>query len=126
MQLLRSNNRILRDYETNREVLLLKSVLNMDFERYDNIKYGIYELEFKDKNGICKYEFSSDGILRRYNENIDTFKFEYSNLEYELQNGNTGMVTNFSFDIKIHKYILPFSFYKEYQSVEKVNNCIFR
>lgn len=126
MQLVYSNKRILRDYDRNLEVLQLKSILNTDFERYNRIEYRIYELKFSDKNSTCMYEFSDIGILRRFNENIDTFKVEYSNIEYELQHGNTGMVTQFSFDIKIHDNILPYSFYKEYQSEEKVNNSIFR
>ena len=126
MQLASSNKRILRDYDKNQEVLQLKSILNTDFERFNQIEYGIYELKFSDKNFTCLYEFSDIGILRRFNENIDTFKLEYSNLEYKLQHGNTGMVTHFSFDIKIHNNILPYSFYKEYESEEKVNNSIFR
>jgi len=126
MQLFSSNKRILRDYDKNYEVLQLKSILKIDFERYNQIEYRIYELKFSDKNTSCLYEFSDIGILRRFNENIDTFKVEYSNLEYQLQHGNTGMVTRFSFDIKIHNNILPYSFYKEYQSEEKVNNSIFR
>ena len=103
MQLVSSNKRILRDYETNQRVLQLKSILNTDFERYNHIEYGIYELELKDKGGICKYEFSSDGIIRSYRENIDTFKVEYSNLEYKLQYGNTGLLTRLSFDIKLQR-----------------------
>lgn len=126
MQLVKSNNRILKDYTKNQEILQLKSVLKTDFERYNHIEYGIYELEFKDKNEVCKYEFSSDGIIRRYQENVDTFKIEYVNLEYQLQYGNTGMVTHLSFDIKWHQTVLPFSFYKEYQSEETVNKKIFR
>ncbi|MCB2196758.1 MAG: hypothetical protein KQH79_12925 [Bacteroidetes bacterium] len=126
MQLAKSNSRIIKDYTRNQEILQLKSVLNTDFERYNHIEYGIYELEFKDKKGVCKYEFSSDGIIRRYQENIDTFKIEYINLEYKLQHGNTGMVTHLSFDIKWHQHVLPFSFYKEYQSEETVNKKIFR
>ena len=125
MQLFQSNKRILRDYDKNHEVLQLKSILNTDFELYNEIDYRIYELRFRGKNTSCLYEFSDIGILRRFNENIDTFKVEYSNLEYKLQHGNTGMVTNFSFDIKIHNEILPYSFHKKYQSHEQVNNSIF-
>ena len=125
MQLVSSNQRILRDYDKNLEIIQLKSILNTDFERYNQIE-RIYELKFSDKNTSCLYEFSDIGIIRRYNENIDTFKLEYSNLEYELQNGNTGMVTHLSFDIKIHDNILPYSFYKEYQSEQKVNKFIFK
>lgn len=126
MQLAASNKRILKDYEKNQEILQLKSVLNMDFEKYNHIRYGIYELEFKDKNGICKYEFSSDGIIRSYHENKDTFRVEYSDVDYKLQNGNSGMVTHLSFNIIWHQSVLPFSFFKEYQSEEKVNQNIFR
>lgn len=126
MQLVGSNNRILRDYEKNQEVLQLKSILNTDFERYNHIEYRIYELKFSDKNSTCLYEFSDTGILRRFNENIDTFKLEFSNLENELQYGNSGMVTHFSFDIKLHNNVLPYSFYKEYTSNENVNSLIFK
>ena len=126
MQLVSSNNRILRNYDKNQEILQLKSILNTDFERYKHIEYRIYELKFSNKNTTCLYEFSDVGILRRFNENIDTFKVEYSNLEYILQHGNTGLVTHFSFNIKIHNNILPYSFHKEYLSAEKVNNSIFR
>lgn len=126
MQLVSSNNRILRDYDKNYEVLQLKSILNTDFERYNTIEYRIYELRFSNKNATCLYEFSDVGILRHYNENIDTFKLEYSNLEYELQYGNTGMLTQLSFDIKIYDNTLPYSFYKKYESDQKVNNSIFR
>ena len=126
MQLVSSNKRILKDYDTNQRTLQLKAILNNDFERYHTIEYGIYELEFKNKNEVCEYEFSSDGIIRRYQENIDTFKLDYSNIEYKLQHGNTGMVKHFSFEVKLHKQTLPFSFYKEYQSEEKVNSTIFK
>ncbi|HAF29360.1 MAG TPA: hypothetical protein DCG75_09975 [Bacteroidales bacterium] len=126
MQLVSSNNRILHDYDKNQEALQLKSILNTDFERYNHIEYRIYELKFSDKNSTCMYEFSDIGILRRFNENMDTFKLEYSNLEYELQHGNTGMVTHFSFDIKLHNNVIPYSFYKEYPSFENVNSSIFK
>lgn len=125
-QLVSSNKRILRDYDKNREIMQLKSILNTDFERYNRIEYGIYELKFNNKNSSCSYEFSDVGILRRFNENIDTFRVEYSNIEYQLQHGNAGMVTQFSFDIKLHHNVLPYSFYKEYRSEEKVNNSIFK
>ena len=124
-QLSRSNQRIIRDYDKNLEILQLKSILNTDFERYNRIEYGIYELKFIDKNSTCLYEFTDVGILRRFQEKIDTFKVEYSNLEYQLQYGNTGMVTHFSFDIKAHNDILHYSFYKEYEVEAVVNNSIF-
>ena len=126
IQLVSSNKRILKDYGINQRALQLKAILNTDFERYNKIEYGIYELEFKDKNAVCEYEFSSDGIIRKYQENTDTFNLDYSNIEYKLQYGNTGHVTHFSFEIKLHKQVLSFSFFKEYQSEEKVNNIIFR
>jgi len=125
-QLNRANNRIIRDYNTNEEILQLNYVLSNDFNQYPQIEYSIYELNFLDKDRKCTYEFSSYGILRKFQEKTDTFKLEFTDLDYQLQNGNTGMVTYFSFTVKWHKQLLPFSFYKEYHNQEKVNNVIFK
>ena len=125
-QLSQTNRRIIRDYDKNAELLQLKSVLNMDFERYDNIEYSIYELNFYNRTGKCNYEFTDFGILRKYREKIDTFKLEYSDLEYELQNGNTGMLIQLSFNIKYHNEKLPFTFYKDYLNENSVNKVVFR
>ncbi len=125
-QLTQTNQRILKDYDTNAELIQLRSVLNTDFERYDNIEYSIYELRFKNKTSECIYEFSDVGILRKYQEKTDTFALEYSNLEYKLQNGNTGMLTHLSFNVKYHKEILPFAFYKDYQNESNINKQVFK
>ncbi len=124
-QLTLTNQRILKDYDTNAELIQLRSVLSTDFERYNNIEYSIYELRFKNKTKECIYEFSDIGILRKFQEKTDTFAFEYSNLEYKLQNGNSGMVRNLSFNVNYHSETLPFAFYKDYQNESNINKQVF-
>jgi len=124
-QLSNTNIRILRDYDKNTDLLKLKSILSTDFERYETVEYSIYELNFKNQDSECIYEFTDFGILRRYQEKIDTFKLKYSDLEYEKQYGNTGMVTELSFSVQFHKEDLPYVFYKEYLNESKINKQIF-
>jgi len=124
-QLVHTNRSIEKNYNRNTELLQLKSVLSTDFERYENVEYSVNELYFQGRNNRCYYEFTDFGILRKYQEMVDTFKFEVIDLEYVLKNANSNKITKFTFNIKFYKNILPLTFYKDYNNDNNINNILF-
>ena len=125
-QFIQVNRKITKDYASNADLVQLKSVLNIDFEASEHIEYSLFDLNFKRQNTSCRYEFTDFGILRKSKDKIDTFRFEYSNLDFERENGNIGKLTKFSFDVKYNGKDFPFVFYKNYSNESKINKQIFR
>lgn len=126
LQLSRSNQRILNEYDENQKLVLFSSIMHNDFDKFEKAEYSIYELKFSENERVCIYEFTDFGIIRKTEELTDTFKMEYQNLDYRLQHGNTGLLTNLSFEIKYMKNVIPFNFYKEYNTADKVNYSIIK
>jgi len=126
LKLSKSNQKILQEYDDNLQILQFSAIMNNDFDKFEKAEFSIYELKFSDYNSSCLYEFTDIGIIRKTEELTDTFKIEYQNLDYRLQHGNTGLLTNLSFEIKYLKNVIPFSFYKEYNTADKVNYSIIK
>ena len=124
LQFSQSNQRILNEYDENQKLILFSFIMHNDFDKYEKAEYLMYELKLTNNNSSCLYEFTDMGIIRRTGEQTDTFNLEYQNLDYKLQNGNTGFLTNLSFELKYKQNIIPVIFTKDYSNADKINSLL--
>jgi prepilin-type N-terminal cleavage/methylation domain-containing protein len=108
------------------QVLWIQKLLSKDFD----VAYKIIKkndgLELSTHNGIIKYTFEKEVIVRdQASLKVDTFKFVPYAVQYDFERAETldeHLVDHLSFSIKQDNTVLPMSFFKTYSSTDLINS----
>lgn len=106
-------------------VLRLNELLAKDFKRADMVLKDTAGLSFQAINGVVKYDFTNEYVLRRA-AIIDTFKLQIKDASFSFENMPVDSISDeeelnrvdaLTFNLLFRDEKIPYHYYKQYSSV---------